>query len=156
MPRFLNPRGAISLPLMVVGLAVVAGGAPERDLPAPAPPEAAASDSFYPHKSVKRRELGFGAKSYWLFEPAEPAPERAPVVVFHHGWLAMNPGAYGAWIEHLVRSGSIVVFPRYQDGWTTRPADFLLNSLDAVRDAFDVLQTAPGHVRPDRERFALI
>ena len=26
----------------------------------------------------------------------------------------------------------------------------------AVRDAFDVLETAPGHVRPDRDRFALI
>ena len=68
----------------------------------------------YPHGSVWRDVYGTGARSYWLFEPAEPTPERAPVVVFHHGWLAINPGVYGAWIEHLVRSGAVVIFPRYQ------------------------------------------
>jgi acetyl esterase/lipase len=78
------------------------------------------------------------------------------VVVFHHGWLAWNPGVYGAWIDHLVRSGRVVIFPRYQHDWATRPADFLPNTVAAVRDAFDVLETAPGHVRPDRDRFALI
>src|SRR4051794_40585446 len=49
----------------------------------------------YPHNAVRRQEMGGGSKSYWLFEPADPAPEVAPVVVFHHGWLAMNPGLYG-------------------------------------------------------------
>jgi acetyl esterase/lipase len=46
--------------------------------------------------------------------------------------------------------------PRYQADWTTRPAEFLPNALHAVRDALDVLQTAPQHVRPDRDRFAII
>jgi acetyl esterase/lipase len=119
-----------------------------------APP--APEGPVYPHKAVQRKEFGWGARSYWLFEPADPAPAKAPVVVFCHGWLAVNPGAYGAWIDHLVRSGQIVICPRYQTDAFTRPVEFLPNTLAAVTDAIDVLLTAPGHVRPDLERFALI
>jgi len=110
----------------------------------------------YPHKSVRRIEMGAGPRSYWLFEPADPAPESAPVVVFNHGWFAVNPGVYGAWIEHLARTGRIVIAPRYQRDWSTPPANFLPNGLIAVRDALDVLATSPAHVRPDRNRFALL
>jgi acetyl esterase/lipase len=110
----------------------------------------------YAHKAIKRQEFGCGPRSYWLFEPAEPTPESAPVVVFHHGWYAYNPAAYGAWLEHLVRSGQIVIFPRYQADRLTSPADFLANALSAVHDALDVLETSPVHIRPDRRRFALI
>ncbi len=110
----------------------------------------------YPHKSVNALSFGAGPKSYWIFEPAGPTPARAPVVVFHHGWLAVNPGVYGSWIEHLARSGRIVIFPKYQSDFITRPSEFLGNSLAAVRDAIDVMETGPGRVRPDLERFALI
>lgn len=108
------------------------------------------------HKSIKRFEFGVGEKAYWIFEPDEPTPDRAPVVVFQHGWFAVNPGVYGAWIEHLVQQGRIVIFPRYQNDVATKPIEFLANALEAVRDAFDVLETSPRHVRPDRSRFALI
>jgi dienelactone hydrolase len=109
-----------------------------------------------PHRAVKRYEIGVGPRSYWLFEPDDPRPERAPVVVFFHGWFAVNPGFYGAWIDHLVRNGHVVIFPRYQKDVGTLPADFLPNSLEAVRDALGVLHDGVGHVRPDTERFALI
>jgi acetyl esterase/lipase len=109
----------------------------------------------YPHKSMTAKAFGAGAKSYWIYEPAEPTPDKAPVIVFHHGWLAVNPGVYGSWIEHLVLSGKIVIFPKYQTELSS-PTDFLPNSIAAVRDALDVLETAPGHVRPDRTKFALI
>jgi dienelactone hydrolase len=120
------------------------------------PPGDRSIPALYSHQSVRRQEYGAGARSYWIFEPADPTPERAPVVVFHHGWLAVNPAAYGAWIDHLVRRGHIVIFPRYQHDWNTKPADFLPNALAAVHDAFDVLETSPKHIRPDRARFALI
>ncbi len=124
------------------------GSAPARggDLPSP----------VYPHGTFSAQSFGTGARSYWIFEPADPVPETAPVVVFHHGWLAVNPGVYGAWIEHLARSGRVVIFPRYQTDWSTRPSEFLPNAIAAVRDALDVLETAPRHVRPDLHRFALI
>jgi acetyl esterase/lipase len=110
----------------------------------------------YPHNALRRQQFGVGAPSFWLFEPASPTPLSAPVVVFYHGWNALSPGVYGAWIEHLVRSGHIVIFPRYQAMVATPPFDFFPNALASVRDALKVLQTTPGHVSPDLDRFALI
>jgi acetyl esterase/lipase len=109
------------------------------------------------HRSVKRYEIGLGPRSYWLFEPDDPKPERpAPVVVLLHGWFAVNPGFYGAWIDHLVRDGKIVIFPRYQNDVGTLPNDFLANSLAAIRDGVGVLHDGVGHVRPDPARFVLL
>ena len=99
----------------------------------------------YPHRGFSAQESHEGPRSYWLFEPTEPRPETAPVVVFIHGWLAVNPGVYGAWIEHLCRSGKVVIYPRYQgDSWT-RPAEFLPN---AARGGERRPQSAPRSARP--------
>ena len=103
-----------------------------------------------PHRTMKRFEIGVGPRSYWLFEPAEPKPRGAqwPVVVFLHGWFAVNPGFYGsAWIDHLVRNGRIVIFPRYQNDVGTMPQDFLPNAVAAIHDALGVLHDGVGHVR---------
>lgn len=111
---------------------------------------------IYTHRMVMRYELGEGPRSYWLFEPAEPKPELAPVVVFFHGWFAVNPAFYGAWIDHLVRSGRTVVFPRYQNDVDTLPREFLPNAIAATRDALGVLEAGAKHVQPDLERVAFI
>ncbi|OJW13653.1 MAG: hypothetical protein BGO49_29410 [Planctomycetales bacterium 71-10] len=108
------------------------------------------------HDGVARYEIGSGPRSYWLFEPAGPRPEKAPVVVFLHGWFSVNPAIYGAWIDHLVRDGKTVIFPRYQNDVGTLPKDFLPNALHAVRDAMSVLHSGRGHVRPEPGKFALI
>ena len=118
----------------------------------PAEPESASA-----HRSFKRYEIGEGPRSYWIFEPDDPKPEaRAPVVVFLHGWFAVNPGFYGAWIDHLVRDGKIVIFPRYQNDVHTPPQEFLANALAAIRDALGVVSAGVGHVRADTSRFTLI
>lgn len=144
--------------MMTLALGPLAARTPAAPPPPPekAPPSSAEDGPMYPHKAVKRSEIGTGPRSYWLFEPAGPTPATAPVVVFLHGWIQVNPGAYGAWIDHLTRRGHVVIFPRYHADWSTRPAEFLPNAVTAVRDALDVLRTAPGHVRPDRTRFALV
>ncbi len=150
------PRIGISPIGLGIFLIAALADVPAHAADPPAPASKPASDYIYPHRTVQRAEFGSGEQSYWLFEPADPKPDRAAVVVFHHGWFAVNPGIYGAWIEHLVRSGRIVIFPRYQNDVTTKPIQFLANTLAAVRDAFVVLETSPKHVRPDRNRFALI
>ncbi len=109
-----------------------------------------------PRHAVKRYEIGQGPRSYWLFEPDKPRPESAPVVVFLHGWFAVNPAFYGAWIDHLVGSGRVVIFPRYQNDVGTLPQDFLPNATAAIRDALGVLSGGVGHVRPEPGRFALV
>ena len=140
--------GGLAVVSSVLALLISFGGPwSPRSASADAPPN-------YPHKAVKHTELGQGPRSYWLFEPADPTPDSAPVVVFNHGWFAVNPAVYGAWIEHLARRGRIVIAPRYQRNWSTPPADFLPNGLIAIREALDVLSTSPSHVRPDRTKFA--
>jgi acetyl esterase/lipase len=109
-----------------------------------------------PHAGVRRYEIGLGPRSYWLFEPERPRPEKAPVVVFLHGWFAVNPAFYGAWIDHLVRDGHVVIFPRYQNDVGTMPQDFLPNAMAAIHDALGVLSVSVDHVRADTRRFALI
>ena len=54
----------------------------------------------------------------------------------------MNPGVYGAWIEHLVRSGQIVIYPRYMDVDTPVP-DYLPNAVAGIVDALGVLEIVP-------------
>lgn len=152
-----NTGWILVLPLLMGGLAA-AQETPTRpaaagDASAEAGPGTAAR---LPHNKVSRYELGSGPRSYWLFEPDEPKPASAPVVVFLHGWFSVNPAIYGAWIDHLARSGHTVIFPRYQNDVGTLPRDFLPNALFAIRDGLGVLAAGKGHVRPDLNRFALI
>ena len=111
---------------------------------------------IYLHRVVMRYELGEGPRSYWLFEPAEPKPERAAVVVFFHGWFAVNPAFYGAWIDHLVRSGRTVIFPRYQNDVGTLPREFLPNAWPRSDDASTCWKPARSTSGPILSRVALI
>jgi pimeloyl-ACP methyl ester carboxylesterase len=112
--------------------------------------------SRYAHAGVTTHRYGEGAGEYWIYEPAEPAARLAPVVLFMHGWGAMNPRAYGAWIDHLVRRGNIVIYPRFQSDLRTESATFTPNALDAARDALHRLATEPGHATPAPGQFAVV
>ena len=121
----------------------------------PAQPKTGPGGAEVSHQGVTAKLYGTGARAYWLFEPAAPRPEQAPLLVFLHGWSGMQPRIYGAWIEHLVKRGSIVVFPLYQDSLRTPVADFTPNAVAAVTDAIHRLRTEPGHVQPMLDKFAL-
>jgi dienelactone hydrolase len=128
-----------------------AGGAAEP----PKQPASGPGGADYCHASVTKSLQGEGDLEYWVFEPAGPAPASAPVIVFNHGWGGTNPRAYGAWIEHLVRKGNIVIFPRYQAGLRTPTERFTPNAIEAVKDAIRLLQQE-GHVRPELDHFAIV
>jgi predicted esterase len=58
---------------------------------------------------------GVGAGRVWLLLPRKG--EIRSVVVYLHGWDANMPfDWHQAWFEHLLRRGSAVMFPAYQDG----------------------------------------
>jgi pimeloyl-ACP methyl ester carboxylesterase len=78
------------------------------------------------------------------------------VVVLLHGWGGMNPLYYGAWIDHLVKRGNIVIYPRYQATLLTPLKDFTPNTLTAVKDALGRLQSEKGHVSPELNKFAAV
>lgn len=128
---------------------------PQTVLPPPQP-DAGPGGKPRAHASVIKKRYREGAKEYWIYEPDAPKPRSAPLVVFLHGWGGTNPLYYGAWIDHLVRRGNIVVFPRYQSSLLTPRAHFIPNTLEAVKDAIQRLQKAPGHVRPELHRVAAV
>lgn len=93
----------------------------------------------------------------WTYIPDQlQQEERAPVVVFLHGFAALNPTLYQTHIEHLVRQGNIVIFPLFQKSsfwgflsesglfspmdqsiWARRAVDSVALALDAIADIAD-------------------
>ena len=122
----------------------------------PAQPASGPGGKQYAHASVTKNRYGKGGQEYWIFEPDTPKPSIAPVVVFLHGWGGMNPMYYGAWIDHLVKRGNIVMYPRYQASLLTSIQEFTPNTVKAIKDGIERLQTEPGHVKPDLNRFAAV
>lgn len=122
----------------------------------PAQPQTGPGGKQYLHAGVTKNRYGTGGKEYWIFEPDSPKPRSAPVIVFLHGWGGMNPLYYGAWLDHLVKRGNIVIYPRYQSNLLTPISDFLPNTLYAVKHALERLRTEPGHVNGDLSKFAAV
>ena len=129
--------------------------AAETNIDPPKQPLYGPGSSDYSHSQVLRYCYGEGGKQYWVFEPASPRPDCAPIVVFNHGWSALNPIFYQAWIDHIVRKGNIVIYPRYQDSITTNSDEFTPNAIWSVKDAIKRLNTT-GHVKPEVDKFALV
>jgi len=139
------------------GLAIAACGAAAQSAPTPpAQPASGPGGADYRHRDVMGTSYDGGKTQFWLFEPANPTPEQAPVIVFSHGWGGVDPAPYRAWIDHIVRRGNIVVYPRFQTDNRTPPREFTLNAIAAVRAALDVLRNDPNRVPADPGRFALV
>jgi acetyl esterase/lipase len=128
----------------------------QRAATPPAQPATGPGGKQYVHAKVTKNRYGAGNQEYWIFEPDAPKPASAPLVVFLHGWGGMNPLYYGAWLDHLVRRGNIVVYPRYQATLLTSIKEFTPSTLGAIKDAIIRLQTERGHVKPDLNKFAVV
>lgn len=127
-----------------------------QDTPYPGQPLTGPGGAEYVHTSVAFFDAAAEADGYWLFEPADPKPDSAEVVVFMHGYGAYNPMAYGKWIKHLVAKGNIVIYPRYQKNlmWP-RPEAFPENAAAGIRRALEELQKE-DRVKPKTEKIAYI
>ena len=108
------------------------------------------------HKQVVAHLYGSGPTRYWIFEPADPTPKTAPLVFFSHGWGAIGPKYYGAWIDHIVKRGNIVVYPVYQNTMLTPTSTYTVNAAAGIRAAIQKLQTESGHVRPELDKVAAV
>ena len=131
---------AMAVPLLIVLgvlLAAAVGAAaasPSRRRPRPRragrPPQRGASRSSRPARSASTSDAGrAGPRSSGL----RGATEDGPVVLFLHGWVAVDPAFYGPWIAHLVRAGATVIYPAYQEAPFLDPVSPLPNTLVAVR-----------------------
>jgi pimeloyl-ACP methyl ester carboxylesterase len=142
----------LSLTLILCSLAVVSS----QNVTPPPQPQTGPGGKQSAHAAVTKNRYGKGGQEYWIFEPDSPKPRTAPVVVFLHGWGGMNPLYYGAWLDHLVKRGNIVIYPRYQSNLLTPIGEFTSNTIAALKDAVSRLQTEPGHISPDFNKFATV
>ncbi len=126
------------------------------DIPSPPnQPSSGPGGSDYLHDSVKKYKYKWGAYQFWIFEPENPKPESAPLIVFNHGWSAFFPIIYLEWIYHIVKKGNIVIYPRYQLGFSIGYKLFTSNAIKAVKDAIKVLENG-DHVNPEIDKFAIV
>lgn len=73
----------------------------------------------------------------WTLEP-EGEPES--IVVFAHGWTAVEPDDWHRpRLDHLCAKGSLVVFPRYQEGGQDTFEEGLDGFRRGLQTAFEVL-----------------
>ncbi len=124
----------------------------------PTPPEQPSDGpggSNYSHAGIRQTRYGLGIRQFWVFEPSDPTPTTAPLIVFNHGWSAYYPFYYKEWIVHLVKRGNIVVYPRYQLTPLIGSRTATQNAIHAVQQAIILLQNG-NHVTPDLERFAIV
>ncbi len=105
----------------------------------PRQPEDGPGGQAAPYRSVQAEHFGAGATGYWIFAPDDPQPrtEPLPLILFFHGFSAVNPTTYRAWIDHIVLRGAVVIYPDYQVLAVDRlnPGTYLPNALDGVQDA---------------------
>ncbi len=113
--------------------------------------------SDYEYRSINENSYDTGNYRYWLFEPTDPTPfATLPVVVFNHGWGIMEPDSYIDWIHHIVKRGTIIIFPVYQESLLTTPEAFTSNAIVAIKNAIAELQNGSGHVTPDLGKVAMV
>ena len=157
---FWRTAGFWLIPFLVIAtvLGMVAARAvqSENKPKGPTQPATGPGGSASTHSRVVAKMYGTGPTRYWIFEPADPQPESAPVVIFNHGWMAMEPRYYGAWIDHIVMRGNLVIFPVYQDSIHTPMSAFTANAASGIRSAIQTLQTEPGHVKPQVDEVAAV
>lgn len=128
----------------------------------PKQPESGPGGSDALFNKVIATRYGDQPTGYWLFEPSGPTSSAAerrplPLVLFLHGFNALDPLVYRAWIDHIVRRGAVVVYPDYQEPGLlgVNPLEYLVNLLTGVRSAVAELGT-DNHPSVDVSRTAVV
>ena len=123
--------------------------------PPPQPKAGMPGGADNPDAEITKRSVGRASAVTYVFHMAADPQRPRPVVVFLHGWGAVNPSLYGGWIDHLVRRGYLVLFPAFQTVGRTRPPDASKNAAALVKDALAALANDPK-AKPDLARVAYL
>jgi hypothetical protein len=130
----------------------------DTDSRQPEQPASGPGGSNYAHGDWRISSGGQGVFAWYAFEPIDPAPASAPLAIILHGY-----GEYSGYdqmyelIRHTVRSGNVVIYPRWQTGLASPclgPFDVepcLTSARVGIYDALDLL-ARDGHVHPQLDR----
>lgn len=130
----------------------------------PSQPSSGPGGKGYAHGSVVRRgpywadgRILDASKLYYIYEPANPMPASAPVVLFLHGWLGYRPRGYEAWINHIVKKGYTVVWARF-DAFLDPFEELSDNAMRTWHDALVRINDdgTKGHVAPEKDSLGQI
>lgn len=73
------------------------------------------------------------------------------LVIFTHGYGALNPLNYGSWLRHIVEQGNVVIYPRYQRNLVMPSSKaFAKTVVTGITDAYRWLDNAGLPVRLER------
>jgi predicted esterase len=89
-------------------------------------------------KATSEGPIGKGSSGVWLYRPAGKPKD---VVVYFHGQggpKEATPANHLPWIRHLVKRGSIVVYPRYEMAYEADPMPFIVDGVKAAEKKVDV------------------
>ncbi|HEU0164298.1 MAG TPA: hypothetical protein VFQ54_04585, partial [Thermomicrobiales bacterium] len=116
----------------------------------PTQPTMGPGSDDYAYAKTASVTVGDAPTGATIFTPdgASPAQlDAMPIVLFIPGFLASNPETYGRWIDHLVRRGTIVLFPNYQTAnlLAVPPETYPANLLAGVRSGVEYLTTLGIH-----------
>ncbi len=123
--------------------------------PPPQPKAGTPGGANNPDAEIVKRSVGRASAVTYVFHMARDPQQPRPVVVFLHGWGAVNPSFYGGWIDHLARRGYLVLFPAFQTVGRTRPVDATKNASALVKEALAALANDP-RAKPDLTKVAYL
>jgi len=91
-----------------------------------------------PTKATTEGPIGKGASGVWIYQPAGKPKD---VVVYFHGQGGpeeATPANHLPWIKHLVKRGSVVIYPRYEMAYEADPMQFITNAVHTAQERVDL------------------
>jgi len=125
-----------------------------KSIHSPSQSESGPGGKVYSHEGVEVTKHGTASRACYIFTPKDPVPESAPVVVFLHGWSAIDPGPYQAWIDHIVRRGNIVIYPVYQNLIFNLGITVAKTAMRSTKSTLEIIEEGP--VKPELNNFAVV
>ncbi|WP_309045680.1 hypothetical protein [Marinobacter sediminicola] len=115
--------------------------------------------SDYKSIDVRVSEGGSGSDAWYVFEPVEPMPVSAPLVIMLHGYFEFaGYQSLREFIWHTVRQGNVVIYPRWQTA-SAVPCQgplyiepCMASAVTGIKDAIAFLQADSSRVWPDLDR----
>ena len=91
-----------------------------------------------PTKATSEGPIGKGASGVWIYQPAGKPKD---VVVYFHGQGGpeeATPANHLPWIRHLVKRGSVVIYPRYEMAYEADPMQFITKAVHTAQERVDL------------------